>query len=328
MVDETKETKAKDNNKRLALLEGGVAGLAAVLGELGVTVAEGADPIVLVIELAKGQAAKIDLNDEKILELIGASTGVIARFAPDMELAPLNEAETLIDCQIRLLKQVADIEGSPGEIAAIARADAAAAALGELEPKVAAVGDYLIANYPAQITADECSLSQATRILGEETSALAAANKEIGDLNIDIEQLEGQIEALGSAGKAEDVEAAPGRERPEGARDFGPAFGALDRGALVALFGDGDVGLEISFSNGDYELVELAPVAIKVSDLTSVEGRFMVPVIHVRGGEHREDLHGAALVHEREQIAYCSFPSPIVLEAKQERRFEKTITFG
>jgi uncharacterized coiled-coil protein SlyX len=249
------ETKGKDNNKRLALLEGGVASLAAVLGELGVTVAEGADPIVLVIELAKGQATTIDELEKN---------------------------------------------ASEAAIAAIARAEKAEARVADLEKKI-----------------EELCLT------------ISDQAAELVRLNSDIEQLEGHIEALQSAGDdAEGVEVAPARERPENARDFGPTFGELDRVDLVELFGNGDVGLEISFSNGDYELVELAPVAIKASDLVTAEGRFMAPTIHVRGGEHDEALHGASLVHEGSQIAYCAFPSPIALGRKQERRFEKVISFG
>jgi hypothetical protein len=60
----------------------------------------------------------------------------------------------------------------------------------------------------------------------------------------------------------------------------------------------------------------------------SVEGRYIVPVVFVRGGDDREDLHGAVLVHGGEQIAYFAFPRPIELEPKQERRFEKAIIFG
>jgi hypothetical protein len=58
--------------------------------------------------------------------------------------------------------------------------------------------------------------------------------------------------------------------------------------ADLAALRNGDVGLEISFSNGDYELVELAPVAFKASDLVTAEGRFIAPTVLRRGGEHAE----------------------------------------
>jgi hypothetical protein len=320
MADEKTTEPKKDNNKRLALLEGGVASLAAVLGELGVKIGEKDDPIVLVIDLAKGQAAKIDANDEKLMELIGASTGAIARFAPDMELAPMNEAEPLIDVQIRLLKQLAEIPGTPGELAAIARAETAENELGELRGKVETVANYLLEKHPSAIVdINECCLVVAVKVMDDQAA-------EIAELETDIEQLEGKIEAI-NGGEGDELPAIAARERPENARDFGPTFGQIDAPEIGQLREE-KAGLEIGFSNGEHEIVELAPVPINAADLQAVEGRYIAPTIHVKGGTHREDLHGAALLKDGEQIAYCQFPAPIALEVGQERRFDRAITFG
>jgi hypothetical protein len=274
--------KTPDNNKRLALLESGVSAIAIALTANGFTVGEGEDPLAAAIAAVKGQAATIDDLTKKLEAAEGGNA-------------------------------------TDGEIAAIARADKADAELGELQAKVQAVVDYLCANYPDDVSPEECALSAATRILGEQ-------KLELEQLNIDVEQLEAQLEAKQNAGESE-LEPTVARERPENARDFGPTFCKLDRADLVELLA-ADAGLEIAFSNGEYELVGLEPIAIKGSDLVSVEGRYIAPVVFVRGGADREDIHGAVLVHGGEQIDYFAFPRPIELEAKQERRFEKAIIFG
>jgi hypothetical protein len=274
--------KTPDNNKRLALLESDVTAVAIALTANGFTVGEGEDPLAAAIAAVKGQAATIDDLTKKLEAAEGGNA-------------------------------------TDGEIAAIARADKADAELGELQAKVQAVVDYLCANYPDDVSPEECALSAVTRILGEQ-------KLELEQLNIDVEQLEAQLEAKQNAGESE-LEPTVARERPENARDFGPTFGKLDRADLVELLA-ADAGLEIAFSNGEYELVGLEPIAIKGSDLVSVEGRYIAPVVFVRGGADREDIHGAVLVHGGEQIDYFAFPRPIELEAKQERRFEKAIIFG
>lgn len=265
--------KGPDNNKKLALLEGGVASLAAVLGELGVTVGEKDDPIVLVIELAKGQATKID------------------------ELSTVEQAA----------------------IAASARADKVEGELGELRGKVEVVANYLLEHHPASIVGDECCLVVAVKVMGEQFA-------EIRELETDIEQLEGKLEAIGAGEDGELPTVAP-RERPEGARDFGPTFGSIEASEIGQLR-DEKAGLAIGFSNGEYEIVELAPVPIDAADLQAVEGRYIAPTIHVKGGTVREEIHGAALLKDGEQISYCAFPKPIELEVGQERRFDRAITFG
>lgn len=175
-------------------------------------------------------------------------------------------------------------------------------------------------------TSGEAAIAAVARA-DELNEQLLAANKEIEALNNDIEQLEGRLEALQSAGNEDALAPVPVRERPEHARDFGPTFGLGDRKDIAKLIAEG-AAFEIAFSNGDHELVELAPVPIEGKDLVGVEGRYMAPKIFVRGGEILEHLHGAALVHGGEQLAYCEFPSPIPLEPKQQRGFEKAITFG
>lgn len=296
------KAKGPDNNKRLAQLESGVATIAIALTANGFTVGEGADPLAEAVKAIKSLLTDRSSLNEQLHNLAGFASGTLGRLAPDLELAPqtdeqpfayLERLTAAAEPRIAELLTAGTVEGdgdgnaTVGELAAIARADAA-------EAKI-------------------------TDLLAE----LGKAAAENEQLNIDLEQLEARNE---DAAEALDPPA-PARDRPENARDFGPTFGQLDRAELAELVSE-DAAFEISFSNGEYEIVALAPVAVKGSDLMATEGRYSVPVIFVRGGDDREDLHGAVLVHGGEQIGYCEFPRPIELEPKQERRFERAITFG
>jgi hypothetical protein len=221
-------------------------------------------------------------------------------------------------------------EGTDPLEAAIAAVKGQAATIDDLTKKLDAADGADISNATVGEIAAIARAEKAEAVILEqqqqheqlEAKVIEQAN-EIHQLNIDLEQLEARNEAAAEALETP----APARERPELARDFGPTFGQADRADLAELVAE-DAAFEISFSNGEYEIVALAPVAIKGSDLMATEGRYSVPVIFVRGGDDREDLHGAVLVHGGEQIGYCEFPRPIELEPKQERRFERAITFG
>lgn len=296
------KAKGPDNNKRLAQLESGVATIAIALTANGFTVGEGADPLEEAVKAIKSLLTDRSSLNEQLHNLAGFASATLGRLVPDLVLAPqtdeqpfayLERLTAAAEPRIAELLTAGTVEGdgdgnaTVGELAAIARADAA-------EAKI-------------------------TDLLAE----LGKSAAEIEQLNIDLEQLEARNDAAAEALDAP----TPARERPENARDFGPTYGTLDREDLVAVL-TSDAALEISFSNGEYEIVGLEPIALKGSDLVSVEGRYIVPVVFVRGGQVREDLHGAVLVHDGEQVAYFAFPRPIDLEPKQERRFEKAIIFG
>lgn len=157
---------------------------------------------------------------------------------------------------------------------------------------------------------------------------LLDAEKELEELRGDVLDLEGKIAKLEDAKDAPDPAPEP-RARPEQARDIGPAFGSVDREKLEELLGNGEGGFEIAFSNGEFEIVAIEPVPIKVADLRAMPfGRGLDTPLHVRGGEDREEIHGAALLYEGEQVAYCAFPRPVEMERGQERRFDRSIIFG
>lgn len=297
------QTKGPDNNKRLAELESGVSAIAIALVANGFAPkAEEIDnPLELVIKAIKGQAEQIDAAEGRVGPLITATTNIAARYGRDVELAPLDENEDLVTTQIRILNEIAALpeETTPGELAAIRRAE----------------------------TAEGLTAIERERAELAET-ALEAANKEIAELNTDIEQLEGRIDQLQAADVANAEEPVNlARERPEHARDFGPTFDAGERKDIAKLIAAGEA-FEIAFSNGEHEIVELAPIALEGKDLIAIEGRYLAPKIFAKGGEQVEHIHGAALLLGGEQIAYCEFPSPIAIEPRQERGFEKAITFG
>lgn len=312
---------APDNNRRLAALEAGVSALAIALTANGAALEDGADPIEAAIARVK-HAAQLD---DRLVVLIHASTSVIGRFAPDMELAPKDEAESLIDVQIRLLEQLATHEtpcdrkikeleaqisagpngATEGEIAAIARADAADAALAAAKEEL------------AELNADVEDLANEKNRLANE---LAAAN-------------EGRPQAATDAGgdEPEEVAATAVRERPEAARDVGPNAGGLSAAELDDLLTTGEVhGLELVFSNGDYEIMTLQPVAISPNQLQPIEGRHaIIPPIFAKllSTDQQEEIAGAGLLLEGEQIAYCAFPDRLTLLPGGERRFERAIYF-
>lgn len=298
---------APDNNKRLAALEASVSSLAIAMAANGLELGEGEDPIVgATIELKR-----LGSIDARMTALIAAVTGIVAIHAPNLELAPRSD-ESLFDLQIRLLEEVAAIEpgqASAGELAAISRADAAEAALTEAKAALATANDEI-----GELTAD----------VEDMTAAKNAALNKVAELN-DV------IAAKGYATPAVEpiVEAAPEpRERPEAARDFGPKFdshGASEIATLIAAGAD----FEISFSNGEHEIVEIEPVKIDRTALVTVEGRYMVdPPILIRGGQYSEQLDGAALTLGGSQVAYCQFPTAHHIAPGQERQFVRAIVFG
>jgi hypothetical protein len=118
-------------------------------------------------------------------------------------------------------------------------------------------------------------------------------------------------------------------ERPEAARDVGPAFKSLSEVAIGKLAAEGGQ-FEIAFSNGEYEILDFAPVKIAAKDLHRVDSlHFIVgPAVNIRGGHAPARIHGAGLLYGGEQVAYCAFEPPIIIQPGQERRFDRALIFG
>lgn len=264
--------------------------------------------------------------ESRVALLISAATAVIARFAPDMELAPKDENEDLVDVQIRLLNQVAtaetpcdrriaeleaqvaagatDVAGSDnateGEIAAIARADAADARVKELEAE------------NAELRNDIEEIMSAKNALANQ---LAEA---------------GQGSASSATPPAAEAEEAPPPPlvRPEGARDVGPTYGGEAIADLAAAAATG-VTFDLVFSNGEFEILGIDPIPVPGTNLVDAEGRLRInQAVQVRGRGAIEDVAGAGLLLEGEQVAYCSLESPVKLHPGEERRFDHSLLFG
>jgi hypothetical protein len=71
--------------------------------------------------------------EERVPLLHAAVFGLAGRFASDMELAPLNADEDAVDTDLRLINAIANLDATPGELAAIKRAEFAEAQLAEID---------------------------------------------------------------------------------------------------------------------------------------------------------------------------------------------------
>lgn len=311
--------KGPDNNKRLAELEAGVSALAVALAANGIEVGVVGDPFTAAIAAVKSKAADVETIDqlrrsyaklEETAKTVAEANDVLSMAvsaAPSMLATALGAAGVVLaEGADPVLVAIELISNGPnggsasvGELAAIARAEAAEKALGEVNIELAgAIEDRDLAvsakNELAQVIADK----------GYK-----------------------QPEPGGAVDTQPEPEPEP-RQRPEGARDFGPIYGDTDNALLAELIAD-SAGFEIAFSNGEHELVIPGlPVAIGAADFSTSGGRRMVEkAILVKGGDYREEIHGAALLHDGEQIHYCAFPAPVALEPGQERQFVKAIFF-
>jgi hypothetical protein len=264
--------------------------------------------------------SRLAFLESRVPLLIGAATGVVARFAPDLELAPKDENEDLVDVQIRLLEEVATCEtpcerriaeleaeaekaGKPDDaaIAAIARAETAEKRVAELEGEV------------EELETD----------LEEMTGLRNAAVNELNALN------EGAPPAPPPVEEDAEPEPPEPRERPEAARDVGPTFGNASAPELAEILTSGVEDLEIAFSNGEYEIVEFGPNAIGAGDVVFRGNQYHVePPLYVKGAPQSEAIAGAALLAGGTQVAYKAFDPPIAVEPGSEHKLHRAIVFG
>lgn len=271
MADEktTEPAKGKDNNKRLAALEAGVSALTLALTENGVAVAEDADPIELAIARVKVAAnADITIN---------------------------NQAETIRELE-------GNGNATEGEIAAIARAEAAEKRVVELEFENKEL---------EQDVAD--AISEKNRLANELAGAGQSANPPAADDTAE-PPVEQPVELV----------------RPESARDVGPTYGRMSAAELTAQV-QNEAAFEIAFSNGEWELTEFGPILIAPGQLVPLSSaQFAIaPAIIVKGPTSApETLAGAGLLLDGEQVGYCAFDPPIRIEPGQERKFDRALIFG
>lgn len=272
------KVRAPDNNKRLAGLEASVSSLAIALTANGITLEEGADPIVAAIVAIKAAAeskaaltaALAGCNEEvdKLQRTVDELGARAAGATPGTDAAELEE----------LRKRVAELETENGEL---------------------------------QTDVDE--LANAKNALANQLAADGKGTGEPPAPEIDDEP--------------EDV--VPVAERTAAARDVGPEFQRLSEVAIAALVAEGG-DFELGFSNGEFEIIELAPVTIGAGDLTRVDSsRFIVgPPVHIRGADAPLKIAGVGLLYAGEQVSYCPFEPAVVLHPGQERGFNRALIFG
>lgn len=292
MAGQNGGARAPDNNKRLAKLETSIASLALALAANGFDVPEGADPCEVATIVAKDAAT----NRAKIASLADAIVALHTEAVGDHGGA--------IETAIKLLGDLAISDEK------LAGANAKIASLEE------AIGNGASADATAALEDRIDELERAGMAKDARIKELEAGAPVI------VQQLEPET---APAAAAEPV------ERPETARDVGPEYPGLLKSAEIPLIIAGDGGeLDVAFSNGEYEIVGLAPVRIEYTDLQQFEGRNVVsPAIHatLANGDTAETLHGFGLMLNGEQIAYCPLLDPIRMQPGEEHRFHKAIFF-
>jgi hypothetical protein len=263
-------------------------------------------------------------NNKRLAALeAGVSTLAITLAANGVDVP---EGADPFELAIGRVKRAAELEAAaeqttPGEIAAIARAEGAEKRVAELEAELAA----------RPVSAEEAHDGAIAR-LEEQIDELerqgAAKDSRITELEAGAPVIVQQPDG----GEPEETPAETPLERPEGAADVGPQYAVVYSSAeLVALLAAGDVpGFELAFSNGQFEVVALNRIAIAPSDLLAAEGRVVVvpPVFaKLAAVDAAEELHGVGLLLDGEQVAYCAFLDQLKLEPGTERRFDRAIFF-
>lgn len=119
--------KGPDNNKRLAELEAGVSALALAIAGAGIELKDGQDPIEQAIAIT-------DSFKEKMLQLAALSAFLLDNSDEPLDRGPVAAA-------ISTIEKLSGNGATAGEIAAIARAEAAEKRVAELEAALEAAGE-------------------------------------------------------------------------------------------------------------------------------------------------------------------------------------------
>lgn len=283
------EDKGPDNNKRLAALEKGVAGLVAALEPLGIKPFPDQlgdfDPIGAAIDQL---ASKVVLH----ADLAELGQYLITSYGDEIE-----EGGAIKNAQ-RILVNLA------------ASKDRLLAALKAHELQESNIEAMLLAagiereGDEAIDTAVERGFNSLVAKLTETEAALAAANKHP------------------ARGKGGAEAPAPSRRsaRNLGRRFKGGSFDELAR--LVA----GNAAFELVPSDGSGELLELDPVEVRGSHFLRKRGEHFLlnePLFAKATADCRID--GFAVVFDGKQVAYAQLLEPLAMEPGIERKFEGLI---
>lgn len=314
----------EDNNKRLAFLEAGVSSLAIALAGAGFEPTNRETDTLALAEIVAGKYGDLGRQIGELADYLSANhpeaidgsagacgTAVKVLGAFDINVGLLTTALSGAGVEIAeggdaIMTAVSVIEGNAEDAG---EGDLATTRIGELEAEVAA-----LKGENAELETD---LAEMTNLRNAAVNELVAVK-------------EGrEPEAKPPEEPEPEPEPAPPRKRPEAARDVGPTFGKATAAEIAELLADGVGQLEIALSNGEFEIVDFSPQPIERGALVYRGGKFHVePAILVRGAGQDEEIAGAALLLNGEQLDYCEFDSPIPIEPGQERKFERMFVFG
>lgn len=214
--------------------------------------------------------------EDRIVALHAAVFGLAGRFAPEMELAPLDGEDTF-DTNLRLIGQIAAIEGAPGEV---------------VDPRIAGL-EHENAELRASLTATRGHATRAKNEVAVLRAERSPTPRKVG--------------------------------RPRGA--FGKAGEAYSPD-LAAIAIGGEESVEIVFSDGKAEIVDLPPVTAFAHAWLPRGGRHMLrEPVELEGGDADLEVAGAALLSGGEQIGWCEFPEPVRVPKHGRVRLENCLTF-
>lgn len=297
------EPAAPDNNKRLAALEAGISGLVVQMRDAGWPLGEQEDPLGLAGAIISGFAAE-QKRGASFHEFLTANQ------------TPLGEGEGCYDAAERVIAELqAKLGGIPGALMGLG--------LDGFEPidgedPVNAVDRFMLAAGEAL----------AAKPASEDA---AAAVKRADDLEVKVGQLEDANKTL-----SEDLELARaafahakgealkvGRKLPRStkARKIVPM--EINRELLAAAMVDALDPMQIVFSNGATEIIELEPLAVypPAFRLVQADQYRLIEDVLVKGSRDGTRVRGFGLVVDGKQIAWQAI-EPVDLPAGQERKFQ------
>lgn len=97
---------------------------------------------------------------------------------------------------------------------------------------------------------------------------------------------------------------------------------------LAAIAIAGEESVEIVFSNGKAEIIDLAPVTARAHAWLQSRGRHMLrEAVELEGGDADLEVAGFALLAGGEQVGWCELPEPVRVPKHGRVRLENCIVF-
>lgn len=300
MADAAKTKTKAPATDQLSQLLTSVSGLAMALVENGIDLKEGDDPVDQAIAIVK-RWRELTIARAELLLTVAVAVDVEPDTIEDPFAAATGALETM---KIRLV---------------------------ELEEQIKLLSDPPAGGGPTAEQEREAEFDQ----LRKRAAVLEIANKELEE---DLEQMTNARNVLANKladeGKSQseplvepEIREKPKiiRERPESARDVGPAHGKAPGADVQAALAAGAT-LELAFSNGEFEIIDFSAPTVTVSDadVVRIDGsRFRLKDgVEITGGVMPERVHGCGLLIEGAQVAYCQFEPAADVHPKTHWRFQ------